>query len=402
MTPMMPSNSQLRELLNPKEPASLDGQVLISSSSDVVASMLNASDSVESYEKTKQELSTLYDGLKCILDVADVPPELQQRQFLNKTGLAMSPQHALTTINDVLRVSAFVRAIHRAIGDLKQRFNKPLHIVYPACGPLAPLLMPLLAYYKHQNIYSADDLSVTLIDIQQGAVMSLQKLFHASGLDCYIREIICADAVDYHKPPNQTIHLVILEAMQHGFSTEGHLAIAMHFARLLDNHGIFLPQKISIEAVLSSGQREFVDQWHDQQRCRSVSTNNVIINERIRLGTVLEITRQSLLTLEKIPVDEFTSLIHCSNLKIPDFEQGEQQKVLLFCCRIDIYGDEVINEYDSGITHPFPDLNICINFVPKADLRDDDLLVRSGDTLGFFYRMNGMPGFLVTRQDHVT
>ncbi|MDQ6961732.1 MAG: hypothetical protein Q9M28_04275 [Mariprofundaceae bacterium] len=390
------NDAQLRALLNPTTPNILDQRQLLTQSSSLVDHILQT-DSLTAYEQTKTQLTTLYDGLKYIFDVAEIPVELRQKQFLNKTGLAMSPQHALTTIKDVFRVSAFIRAIDQAIGDLKNIFHEPLHIIYPACGPLAPLMMPLLAYYQSTGKYSPEDLNVTLIDVQEGAVLSLKKLFEASGLAPYIREIVYGDAVDYIKKPNDKIHMVVLEAMQHGFSTEGQMAIALHFSTLIEDQGLFLPEKISIEAVLSSGQEEFVEQWSEQDHTHAQAMKPESKEARIKLGTVLEVTTQKMSQLEIMQIDEYTRLIRCASLAIPHFEIGEKQHMLLFCTKITIYNDEMLDEYDSGITHPLPDMNVCINFVPKNDQNEEDLLVNSGDTLVFFYRMNGLPGFLVTK-----
>ena len=60
-----------------------------------------------------------------------------------------------------------------------------------------------------------------------------------------------------------------------------------------------------------------------------------------------------------------------------------------------MYENEKIYEYDSGITHPLPEQQVCINFTP-SESRDGDLLVKSGDDIKFYYRLNGLPGFLAT------
>lgn len=386
----------LRAFLNPPAPACIEEAAIINASSNLVTTILKTN-TVEAYTETSQQLAQLYQGLKDIFDVAEVPAELRKRQFLNKTGLAMSPQNAITTIKDTYRIAGFIRGIDQAIADLKSIFDEPLHIVYPACGPLAPLLLPLLAYYKNSGKYTSKDFSVTLIDIQEGAIQSLQKLFQLSGLDCYLNKIIYGDAADYVKPADEKIHLVILEAMQHGFSKEGQLAIALHFSKLLEENGIFLPEKITIKGILTTGEKEFNQQWQEQEFTQAISVDTNIINERIKLGNILEITRHSIKDFDFIEVDEYTRLVRCACLKIPDYETEKQEKILLFCTKIDIYKGEMINEYDSGITHPLPDLSICINFIPKNDLKPEDLLVNSGDTLNFFYRLNGLPGFLVTK-----
>lgn len=390
----------LREFLNPTAPAVLEKDAIIQASSSLVETILSTN-TLETLKETSEGLAKLYNGLKCVFDVAEVPEPLRKRQFLNKTGLAMSPQNAIHTIKDTFRVSGFVRAIDKAIDDLKAVFDEPLHIMYPACGPLAPLMLPLLAYYKQTGKRDPEDIMVTLIDVQEGAVMSLKKVFEASGLDCFLKRILFADAADYVKQPDEKIHMVVLEAMQHGFSKEGQLAIAIHFSKLLEDKGLFLPEKVSIEGALITGQKEFVEQWRDKEFTHAASMDNDILKQRINMGSIFEVSLQSIKNLDIVEVDEYTKLIRCASLKIPEYklERGENEKILLFCTKVNIYKGEMINEYDSGITHPLPDQSICINFTPKNDLKPEDLLVNSGDTLDFFYRMNGLPGFLVVKAD---
>ena len=95
------------------------------------------------------------------------------------------------------------------------------------------------------------------------------------------------------------------------------------------------------------------------------------------------------------PLDADTALIECNTLDIPLIERNADKQILLICTRINTYGEEYIGEYDSGITHPLPDMNVCINFEP-IETRSGDLLVKSGDKLKFYYRLNGLPGFLPT------
>jgi len=390
------NNRQLREFLKPSVPVTLTQELLLRQSSSVVETILEKN-AVESYKEIQTELNGLYNGLKHIFDFAEVPVSIRKRQFLNKTGLAMSPQDAITTIKDVYRISGFMKCIDQAIEDLQHIFPEPLHIVYPACGPLAPLLMPLLAYYKNTGKYTEDEVQVTLIDVQEGAIMSLKKLFELAGLDVYLKGLVYGDAVDYAKKPNEKIHMVVLEAMQHGFSKEGQLAIAIHFAQLIEEKGIFLPEKIIIKAVLANGQREFNDQWEEHKYVQAALMNEEFLNERIKLGTILEVSLETIKNFDILTVDEYTRLIRCTSLKIPDIEKDRDKKIILFCSRLEIYGEETLDEYDSGITHPLPDLSICINFEPR-DSKPEDLLVASGDTLEFYYRLNGLPGFLVTKQ----
>lgn len=396
---LITSDKQIRELLSPKKELKIEKNKLTLVSNSAIKNILNTQKSLESYSQTKKQLSLLYDNLKGIFDYAKIPMELRNRQFLNKTGYAMSPAHAITTINDVFRVSGFVRAIDMAIKDLKEIFkDEPLHIVYPACGPLAPLVLPLLIHYNSNGIYTPNDLKVTFIDIQQGAIIALVNLLKVMGLDSYVQSIECIDAVAYKTDKN--IHLVVLEAMQHGFTKEGHLSISKHFSYLLHPKGVFLPKSVSISAVLAVGEEEYNTQFKDEEFVSSFVKKEEIQQKRISLGEILEVSIDSLRAMEIMELNENTRLIKCSSHKIPFFEKSQvQNHIMLFTTNIHIYKNEYIDEYDSGITHPLPDMSICINFIPKNDKRESDIYVKSGDTLNFFYKLVGIPGFLVTREN---
>ena len=397
MNELVVNDQQIRELLNPLKPANLEKKEIIESSSSLIDTVLS-SNTIDTYNKTKIQLTTLYNNLKDVFDYAQVPLELRDRQFLNKTGFAMSPANAITTIQDVFRVSAFVKGIDKAIKDLQQIYkDETLHIVYPACGPLAPLLVPLLAYYKSNNIYDEKQLQITFIDIQEGAILSLVEILKVSGLDVFVKDILLVDAVDYKS--KEKIHLVVLEAMQHGFTKEGHLSISKHFATLLDKDGIFLPQEVKVDAVLTIGEEEYNTQWKDSEYTSFANINQEILDKRINLGTILKVSLETLQNMEILDLDENTKLIKCSTLAIPNFKDNYDKRIMLFSTNVIIYKDIKLSEYDSGITHPLPNMDICINFIPKRDKRATDLYVKSGDDLTFYYKLVGLPGFLVTKEN---
>ncbi len=205
------------------------------------------------------KLEKLFEHQQNIYIGCDIPSELRKRQYIGRHGLVMSPDYCITTQKDSLRVRAFIRAINHAVSELHKKMPGPLHIVYPACGPLAPLLLPLIAYYQQLGLYSEQDLQITLIDMQPGAVASLHALVDALQITPFIRDIQLLDGCMYET--SEPVHIVVLEAMQHGFSREGHLALARHFASRIEPDGLFIPREVSLRAVINEGQQEYNDQW---------------------------------------------------------------------------------------------------------------------------------------------
>jgi hypothetical protein len=361
-----------------------------------VSEMLN--ESVPNTVLLERKLHLLFDRLYAVYQQADITSGLRKRQFISQHGLIISPEQCVTTQKDTLRVRSFIRSADQAIAKLSEQFSCCLHIVYPACGPFAPLLLPLIAYYKETGRYDENNLRITLIDMQQGAVISLDTLVNELGISGYINAILCQDACQYQT--SSPIHLVVLEAMQHGFSKEGHLPMARHFASLIAGNGIMLPEEVSIRGVLSPAQQEFVEQWQDKNnRVCATGMQAKNISHRVELGEILTLNLDSLRQLKVQQLDKNTHLIECGTVTIPPLpensESGMEKLMLMICTHIKTYGDEVIGEYDSGITHPLPDMHVCINFTPR-DVKPGDLLVKTADKLKFYYRLNGLPGFLAT------
>jgi hypothetical protein len=174
--------------------------------------------------------------------------------------------------------------------------------------------------------------------------------------------------------------------MQHGFGREAHLSICQHFEPMLADDAIMVPENISIQAVLAKSSEEFL----------SVGRDRSIVNAgRIELGSILELNRHNLQQLQTLELDEGSSLVECDQVKIPDNLTDAKDYILLLTTRIKVAENCWIEEYESGISHPLPDMSVCIGFIPK-DCKPGDLLAKPGDSLKFYYRKLGLPGFLPT------
>lgn len=389
---LAPAQVKIESMAVGKSKTSTQAMTLLSAAVDAVDEILNAA----SFDRTllHDKLSQLFYQQKAVYEETDIEPALRKRQYITHCGLVMSPDNCITTQLDDLRVRAFVRAVDQAITAMSGEKDGPVHVVYPACGPFAPLLMPLLGYYVDRRLFSPQQLKVTLIDMQPGAFATLEALAEQMGVKGYIRQNLCIDALRYD-PGELPVDIVVLEAMQHGFSREGQLSIARHFAQLLSPEGVMLPQQIRITAALNDPNREYIAQWQDAKWVSKEDSSPQVMAERTELGEVACINRHTLRNCVERVLDKYTTLLEFGKVQIPPLPKDLPEQVLLMCTEIQVYEDEWVREYDSGITHPLPDLQVCVNFTPR-EVRPGDLLVKSGDTLQFFYRLNGLPGFLAT------
>lgn len=362
------------------------------------------------------KLNQLFERFMRIYHAAPIAKSLRRRRFIHATGLIISPDHCTTTIKDTLRLRAFIRGIDQALRERSCTVNKKIRIVYPACGPFAPLLVPLLCFYNEHKVYSADELGVTFIDIQEGATRALGAVLEEAGVLSYVENICCCNAIDFDSENH--FDVLVLEAMQHGFSREGHLSIAKHFSRFIKNDGVMIPQSIEVDAALAIGQREFVEQWKwEGERVASPPERDIPLKfqglsaqqlksqqfkkERTPLGRILTLNLDFLKHMEPQALNDSTQLIQCETVTLPDIPSDGNEYILILLSRLNTYGENWLDEYESGITHALPDLSVCLNFIPRAR-KDSDVLVRSGDRLQFFYCINGLPGFLPIAQPKVS
>lgn len=359
----------------------------------VVDSVLRSS--VCNVDDLKQSFEELHEAFMDVYEKAEIARQLRRRRYICATGLVISPDHCTDTIKDIRRIYAFIKGIDQAIRDQWDKSQNTIQIVYPACGPFAPLLLPLISFYQQHDLFSPEQIRITLIDMQEGAIQGLNALIKNLGITSYIENVVCGNAMEY-QAPNQ-VDIVVLEALQHGFSREGHLCLAKHFADMLNDGGVFLPEQISISAALNVGQREYIDQWNpDSNQNEALEIQQKIRSERTQLGEILKVNLPMLKAMKITQQDEHSALYECGEVEIPDLPENAEKQVLLIQTDISVFGQWGIGEYDSGITHPLPDLKVCINFNPRTP-EPDDLLVKSGDSLKFYYCMNGLPGFLPIR-----
>jgi hypothetical protein len=330
-----------------------------------------------------QALNECYDVLTAIYTSLNLPPEQRSLQYINRRGLVMSPDYCIKTITDTARVDAFWQALEPLIIIDSNTEGKLQHLVYPACGPYAPLLLPLLHSLKQQERLNPK-LKVTLIDVHPAAAQTALELVNLCDLADQVN-VLCLDACDYQAEPG-SVNILLLESMQHGFGREAHLSICQHFEPMLANDAIMVPENISIRAVLAKSSEEFPLAGRD---------TSIVNSNRMELGSILEVNRQSLQQLHTVELDEGNSLVECDQVKIPDDIMDAKDYILMLTTRIKVAENCWIEEYESGISHPLPDLSVCIGFTPN-NFKTGDLLAKPGDSLKFYYRKLGLPGFLPT------
>jgi len=241
--------------------------------------------------------------------------------------------------------------------EAQRRFpGDTIEILYAGCGPFATLVLPLVTQFK------ADQAQITLLDIHAQSLEFAHRIIERLGLTDYIRDYTQRDAASYVHP--RPLHMVITETMQKALSKEPQVAITLNLAPQLRRGGIFIPERVTIDAYLCDPHREMAR----------------IREDRIKLGRVFELTAEKaseiIRTRGNRSCDAKASL-PAGTIDLP--REIAARQTLMLATTITVFDKIVIDEYESGLTHP-----LCVYDFSGANGRD---------RIEFKYYFENSPGF---------
>lgn len=275
------------------------------------------------------------------------------------SGKALAPADAARCVQDFLRTACFVQGVDAAIGAVGARAARPIEVLYVGCGPLAPLALLLARRYRGVGV------RFTLVDIHPGSLTAARHLFTLAGATTLVRETVCIDASRMSLRGHPPYDVLVVEVMQRALSREPQLAV---LANLLPQCGagvMLVPARVVVSACLARIASE-----HGSDASR----------ERIALGTLIDVSRQSMPVLAAALAANPDGLREVQ-LDVPvDAPSGLD---LMLCTRIETSSGRVLGDYDSGLTYPL--------LLPQIGVS------APGERLGFRYRMGRDPGFEVRR-----
>lgn len=277
-------------------------------------------------------LHSLFSAISGLKDDSDNSADVQIT--LTPTGKAISPKDAARCIFDFARTSKFLRGIYSALLKLQKQFpDEMIEILYAGCGPFATLAVPLTTKFSSKHI------QFTLVDIHNRSLESAKRIFQVLGVEDYIKDYIQADAVLYlHTHP---LHLIISETMQKALWKEPQVAITLNLAPQLRQGGIFIPEKITVDACFYDPRKEILLVPAEASTSFDSFENKRI---RINIGQILELSARS-----TVQAGDKTSLPPV-RLNIP--QSISEHLGLMLSTKVEVFESIVLEEYDSGITYP--------------------------------------------------
>ncbi|MGF1751853.1 hypothetical protein [Vibrio cionasavignyae] len=361
---------------------------------NVVVATLLQQETAE-HEVLTKIFQDMYDHVLQSMAKAAISQQSLTHEYLSPTGYVMSPLNCRTTIKDIYRLHRFIRGIDKAI-QARLKSDTVIRVLYPACGPFAPLVLPLIQYYQSNNLATEQQIQITLVDVQPGAIQAVTQLISDLSIQGFIENIVEADATLYE--PEQTFDLLILEAMQHGFTKEGQLSIAKHLIQFLSVDGVLIPQQVSVQAMMVHGENEFNQQWKESAFSHSTNLDREVVQDRVELGEIFQISKSSLLALEEVMLPSQIKMVRANCISLPTGIEDMKDRILAIYATLKVYSDEFISEYDSGITHPKPDMTFYVDAPPRA-AQPEHFLTFSGNDVQFYYQLTGLPGFVALQAE---
>ncbi|MCX2583523.1 methyltransferase domain-containing protein [Pedobacter sp. MR22-3] len=266
------------------------------------------------------------------------------------SGKAVSTIKAAHCLMEIDRTRKFLRGIHQAINHiLDKRPNQTINILYAGCGPYATLLTPLT------TIFTAQQVRFTMLDVNAASLDAARLLYKELGILDYVTDFVCTDATHYQLSANGSIDMIISETMLNALRKEPQLAIMNNLVPQLNPDAIFIPEHITVEAVLT--------RWEEEYKYFITPDYQP---KRIKAGLVYRADRK--FQLPK-PV-----VIHAP--------ASETHNRLDLFTEINVFGGEMLKTYNCSLTMP---LAVC-----KLENQNEDIAVT------FEYVMSDNPGFTCT------
>lgn len=239
-------------------------------------------------------------------------------------GVALSPKHALDCLDDPLRTRRFIVGVYQALKMLESRFNgQKIEVLYAGCGPVAPLILPLLGAFRGRHF------ALTLVDVNTASTGCLSALIPYLGFSDMAIEVKCADAITYRHPT--TLHLAITETMDKGLTKEPQIRVMQNLSEQLMSGGVLIPERISL----------FVEQTTFASLPYFIPGNQSALHTTAQSNGILLFELDK--TLAAAPAFEYRS----------EWLERAQHEDIVLTAELNIFADVALMQGQSQISNPY-------------------------------------------------
>jgi quercetin dioxygenase-like cupin family protein len=272
-------------------------------------------------------------------------------------GWAVSPTQAAMCARDYRRTHAFALGLSSAVAEAGAGLERPVRVLYAGCGPWALLALPVMAAAP------ASAVRFTLLDVHQENVDSVAALVASLDLTDRVEAIARADAAAWVIPDGQAPDVILIEAMNVALEKEPQVAITRHLVAQAPG-AILVPRAVRVDARL-------VDPSRERTRVTAEGESDPPEPDRVEMGTVFELSRETAAAWQDVEAGSLPA----GRVRMPP--APDPRRVPRLFTRIETFGGERLDAYDSWLTAPRP--------FPGG------LLPRPGSVVTFRYELGASP-----------
>lgn len=269
-----------------------------------------------------------FDGLMAATSSLDLDAEENRDNLHFTSGKALGTTWAAMCLREIQRTRQFVRGLHRAIRECRQRHSRPVHLLYVGTGPYATLLLPLTTQFR------PEELRVTLMEVNPRTIDSLNRVVERLDLAPYVVEIIQDNAVTHTLRAPRQYDIFLSETMQQALVKEQQVPIMLNLLPQLRPDTIIIPETIRLTLV--SDRWEKSGQPHTLAPLLDFNADYVSAFRRLPAASR---EREEFLLLDHHPLSAL-------NLEAPD--------ALQVATEIQTYGPNWIRHQECSLTLPWP------------------------------------------------
>ena len=260
-------------------------------------------------------------------------PEAQTDIFTD-SGKVIASKWARMCVDDYLRTKRFANGLLKAVLAKRKGGKEKIHILYAGTGPFAALVLPLT------RRFSADEISFTLLELNDHSFETLKKVVAHFGIEPYIKQMEKCDATTFRVPKDADVDIFLTETMTHGLKSEHQVAISYKLLPQLGPETTLIPEEIQLDLIAVNS--EIMD-----ANAKSLGEPQPYYKKLGRLFTLSksEIVARGDAFNESFPNYTFPE----ESIEVPP-DTNREYNYLAIGTHIRIYEDEELNYNDSGLT----------------------------------------------------